>query len=310
MLDPNTMNHWSATPATPSERILVTLFGSDTAHYEFYEEPPFLASVEGVSLPSAIVAVISTLTYREQLVVLRHAAGLTSEEIGREFGVTRERIRQIEAKGYRKLRHPSRSRVLSAFLREHTHTDSRVASARRELYDQLRKGLPTLHKDLCLEFVNRITRDNLASAFKALREQDLRALSTVIIHSCRIVTTFTNCLLCDDVAIPGFDWCLSHINQRKRVALVVACQHCGKKFLRSPGAVIRGEHSYCSQTCFGLDHRGPRTTRAGLRVVRVTRPCLQCGASVSMTPYWSEHRPRVFCTLLCAGLAHRKVASQ
>ena len=45
----------------------------------------------------------------------------TLEEVGREFKLTRERIRQIEAKALRKLRHPSRSHRLRAFLENGTH---------------------------------------------------------------------------------------------------------------------------------------------------------------------------------------------
>ncbi|MCR5701850.1 MAG: RNA polymerase sigma factor RpoD [Lachnospiraceae bacterium] len=72
-------------------------------------------------LREQLVEVLSTLTEREQK-VLRLRFGLddgrnrTLEEVGREFNVTRERIRQIEAKALRKLRHPSRSRKLRDYL--------------------------------------------------------------------------------------------------------------------------------------------------------------------------------------------------
>ena len=74
-------------------------------------------------LHEQLMEVLSTLTEREQK-VLRLRVGLddgrprTLEEVGRQFNVTRERIRQIEAKALRKLRHPSRSKVLKDYLDE------------------------------------------------------------------------------------------------------------------------------------------------------------------------------------------------
>ena len=72
-------------------------------------------------LKEQIGEVLTSLTPREQL-VLRLRFGLddgrsrTLEEVGKEFNVTRERIRQIEAKSLRKLRHPSRSKKLKDYL--------------------------------------------------------------------------------------------------------------------------------------------------------------------------------------------------
>ena len=72
-------------------------------------------------LKEQLVEVLGTLTEREQK-VLRLRFGLddgrarTLEEVGKEFNVTRERIRQIEAKALRKLRHPSRNRKLKDYL--------------------------------------------------------------------------------------------------------------------------------------------------------------------------------------------------
>ncbi len=78
-------------------------------------------SVSSAMLKETLLSVLSTLTPREEK-VLRLRYGIddgrprTLEEVGREFNVTRERIRQIESKALRKLRHPSRSKHLKDYL--------------------------------------------------------------------------------------------------------------------------------------------------------------------------------------------------
>jgi RNA polymerase primary sigma factor len=78
-------------------------------------------SVSSTMLKETLLGVLNTLTPREEK-VLRLRYGVddgrprTLEEVGKEFNVTRERIRQIEAKALRKLRHPSRSKHLKDFL--------------------------------------------------------------------------------------------------------------------------------------------------------------------------------------------------
>ena len=72
-------------------------------------------------LKDKIDHVLKTLTYRErEIIKLRYGLGdgytYTLEEVGRIFKVTRERVRQIEAKAVRKLQHPVRCRQLEGFL--------------------------------------------------------------------------------------------------------------------------------------------------------------------------------------------------
>ena len=78
-------------------------------------------AVASTMLKEQLLSVLDTLTPREEKVIrLRYGIDdgkpRTLEEVGREFNVTRERIRQIEAKALRKLRHPSRSKKLKDFL--------------------------------------------------------------------------------------------------------------------------------------------------------------------------------------------------
>ena len=72
-------------------------------------------------LKEQVMDVLHSLSHRERKVLelrfgLEDGRSRTLEEVGREFQVTRERIRQIEAKALRKLRHPSRSKKLKDYL--------------------------------------------------------------------------------------------------------------------------------------------------------------------------------------------------
>jgi RNA polymerase primary sigma factor len=91
---------------------------------DFIEDRSAVSPSEAVinlDLREQTESVLKTLTPREEKVIkMRFGVGdgseHTLEEVGQNFAVTRERIRQIEAKALRKLRHPSRSRKLRAFL--------------------------------------------------------------------------------------------------------------------------------------------------------------------------------------------------
>ena len=96
----------------------------DSSLGDFLEDTKALAPLEQArksNLGEATTKILSTLTPREERVLrMRFGVGMntdhTLEEVGLQFSVTRERIRQIEAKALRKLKHPSRSKQLKSFL--------------------------------------------------------------------------------------------------------------------------------------------------------------------------------------------------
>jgi len=105
---------------------LETPIGEDEDSHlgDFIEDKAMLSpsdAVTNVNLSEQTRKVLATLTTREEKVLrmrfgIGEASDHTLEEVGQDFNVTRERIRQIEAKALRKLRHPSRSKRLKAFI--------------------------------------------------------------------------------------------------------------------------------------------------------------------------------------------------
>jgi len=91
---------------------------------DFIEDKDTVLPIDAViqsNLCESTTRVLASVTPREERVLrMRYGIGMnkdhTLEEVGKQFSVTRERIRQIEAKALRKLKHPSRSRMLRSFL--------------------------------------------------------------------------------------------------------------------------------------------------------------------------------------------------
>ena len=96
----------------------------DSSLGDFIEDKNALIPIDAAvksSLRDTTTRILSSLTPREERVLrMRFGIGMNSdhtlEEVGQQFSVTRERIRQIEAKALRKLKHPSRSKQLKSFL--------------------------------------------------------------------------------------------------------------------------------------------------------------------------------------------------
>jgi transcriptional regulator len=223
---------------TPHQKLLDWVFGCIVFNQnkkDFLDRAVYLTeSEDGETLYDAVDKVSQMITKREWD-VLNERLGLdgskskTFEEVARLLGVTRERIRQIEAKGLRKLRHPFRNVILRPFFREPDAEDIEALEGRLHLHELI-KG--DLGESLAKSLVQRTTRYYLPQAIRAAEEGFPKELNRAIAYSCQVVHTFTPCGLCGEPVPPGLDWCLSHLSMYKRNQMVLICDGCGTKFPR------------------------------------------------------------------------------
>jgi len=209
-------------------------------NYEFVDHLPVNTEVNGQQLFQVMEDVLMTFTDRERF-VLRLRFGLvddersrTQEETGRQLGVSGERIKQIESKGLRKLRHPSHHRLLQPFLYRYTEEDTVATEGRHRVYLYLSQYYTD---QLARNLASRITRTHLAAALQSIKENLLPKLNRAIVFSCQVITTFEACSFCNEPIPPGLDWCLEHLPLRSRI--IVICDGCGVKFARYPSTFVR-----------------------------------------------------------------------
>ena len=196
----------------------------------------------------------SDLSPREQRILclrfgLDRGKGRTLEEVGNVFNVSKDRIRQIEARALRKLRHPSHSRNLRAILYHPTREDQRAIVMRRRLCDELLKFYPDAP---AYSLVMGIKRPYLK---KALRDLTTGNIAEQVRHSCGLSMRF--CRNCGTVTLPNWDFCSKEC-QRGYQILTLCCDQCGVTFKRKASLTLyrlseQGlKHYYCSKHCAGV----------------------------------------------------------
>lgn len=238
---------------SPSEKLMSAIFGE--RNNGFVDYPLLVGGTDSVLLAelSRQNGRYSDLSPREQRVLLLRfgfdtGKARTLEEVGKEFNVTRDRIRQIEAKALRKLRHPYHSRNLRAILYQPTREDQRAAAMRGRLCDELVKVYP---EAVAYALVMGIKRPYVK---RALRDLTRGNIAEQVRHSCGLTMRF--CRSCGTITLPNWDFCSKECEKAYKVVTLV-CDECGQSFPRRAREVVYRlgkagyQHYFCSKQCIG-----------------------------------------------------------
>lgn len=229
---------------SPSEKLIRAVFGEPVK--TFVDYPMLYADDNGV-----IAEALGNLSPRERRVLelrfgLNDGESKTLKAVGKEFNATPERIRQIEAKALRKLRHPSRSRKFKELLYKPTRDDFRAVAMRRRLCNELLRFYPA---SLAYDITMGVKRPYLK---RALRDLSLGNIGKQLRLSCELGLRF--CKNCGTVTLPNWDFCSRECQLDYR-NIDLVCDWCGVTFKRKAGLTVyllqKFKHYYCSRHCAG-----------------------------------------------------------
>ena len=199
-------------------------------------DPIIWEDEDGHTLMWGIRQALRMIPERDSKVLLSHyglsnGSPETLKAIGKRTGVTGSYIAYIRNRGLRKLRHPTRNRLLRPFLYNYNASDERAGIARWELHILLSEVYP---KQFAYDLVMRLRRRYMSDAFRAVKSSSFRQLGRLVAYSCSL--QLGTCDMCGDPALPSSNWCLAHLDLRNKI--VAICDGCGIKFGRDPSQLL------------------------------------------------------------------------
>ena len=183
-INPPSFEKPTETPLTDLSREELVQYSGDLISDDEMSDPLYRSDF--TDLASGIISVLLTLTYRERQVIMlrygiRDGRDCTLQQIGEILGVTRERVRQTEAKAMRKLQHPTRAIRLEGFLSTYRECDRRKVSQKVSRVGQVIRSYLAKHGLTQLEFAKKtrlqpavisrlVSRENVSPNTKTLSQ--------------------------------------------------------------------------------------------------------------------------------------------
>lgn len=220
---------------TAAEKVVRAIFGHRPNFYIEWEG--YYPDINGHTLEEYLAFLLDSTMSEREAIVIRARFGLVTgrsqdlQGVGRLLGVTRERIRQIEAKALRKLRAPVRSQYLRPFFYELNEADEEACNLRHSIY--LKLGAHYRGGSLIPNLIaHQLQRKALAQVEQLIDETDWKEINRIAHYGCTVVEELPKvCALCEEPTLPPFEWCIIHIKTGGKLFPLI-CDGCGIQFTR------------------------------------------------------------------------------